>query len=414
MLKLCGHLSRAVENELLTPENCSLPKICLTRRLDKLKVKSAAPLRRPVSIASFAGKMQAKGNPVSRKDLAMRIQNAKLSAKLLMAALLASGLAYGGNPSANLSGQVVPAGSDPPVPAEAEAAGLTTLVADYDFSQPQYATQSNWLDCTGTNSALPWHYGTPGTPPWQLPPCNINQTTDPVTGQTVLNVQWLESYGSNKFLIMCNCLNGTTYVDYPNFYVETVLRIDNASSPFGAPFALGAVWSGQDFGGSYELPSGIELDYVELANGSGGVFDAAVHNWGNLSRANNVIAPGDSNNLPSGYTVTSYHKYGMLFTSDGTTASYACSFVDDFNQGCISTATLSSPNQYLWRNYLLVSNGSNDGAAPDTAQYIQYIRVWSCANWALPAGQTPMAASMCSGSTLFQGDQNGRSLTYWY
>ena len=158
----------------------------------------------------------------------------------------------------------------------------------------------------------------------------------------------------------------------------------------------------------------IELDYAELSAGAGGVGDAAVHNWGNLNGANDFIFSYSSNNLPSGYTVTSYHKYGFLFTSDGATASYACAFVDDINQGCISAATLSSPDQYLWRNYLFVSNGSNGGIAPDTALYVQYIHVFSCANWALPAGQPSTAAHMCNGSTLFQGAQNGQSLTYWH
>ena len=163
------------------------------------------------------------------------------------AALLTPALAYAGTPRATLPGQIVP----PTVPAPAAAAGFTTLAANYDFSQPQYATQSNWLDCSDTNSALPWHYGPPYNTPSQLPPCNINQKTDPVTGQTVLAVQWLNSYGTpaRPALLMCTCFDDTHYLDFPSFYVETVFRMDNASAPFGAPFAQGAVWSGQDANG---------------------------------------------------------------------------------------------------------------------------------------------------------------------
>src|SRR5215475_4350042 len=61
------------------------------------------------------------------------------------AALLVPGLAYAGNPSADLSVQIVPA--VPQVPAGAQAAGFTTLAANYDFSQPKYASQSNYLTC---------------------------------------------------------------------------------------------------------------------------------------------------------------------------------------------------------------------------------------------------------------------------
>src|ERR1700730_17424147 len=81
--------------------------------------------------------------------------------------------------------------SGPTPPAEAVAAGFTTLAANYDFSQPFYATQSNWLDCTGalTGASVPsatWHWGNPGLRPSL--PCNINQATDPVTGQPVLDI----------------------------------------------------------------------------------------------------------------------------------------------------------------------------------------------------------------------------------
>jgi hypothetical protein len=53
----------------------------------------------------------------------------------ITAALLVPSLAYSANPSANLTVQV-----DPAVPAEAAAAGFTTLAANYDFTQPLYAT----------------------------------------------------------------------------------------------------------------------------------------------------------------------------------------------------------------------------------------------------------------------------------
>jgi hypothetical protein len=70
---------------------------------------------------------------------------------LFATVLLAPSLAYSANPTA-----------DSGAPAGALAAGFTTLAANYDFSQALYATQSNWLDCNGTNDSLPWHAGEPG------------------------------------------------------------------------------------------------------------------------------------------------------------------------------------------------------------------------------------------------------------
>jgi hypothetical protein len=62
--------------------------------------------------------------------------------KLFFAAMLvAPSLAY----SADLTVQVVPAASSPAVPAGAQAAGFTTLAANYDFTQP---LPSNWLGCS--------------------------------------------------------------------------------------------------------------------------------------------------------------------------------------------------------------------------------------------------------------------------
>ncbi len=80
------------------------------------------------------------------------------------AALLAPGLVYAADPSANLSVEIVPAGSDPAVPAQAAAAGFTTLAANFDFvnntmcvydgRSPACVAASpttNWLDCTGND-----------------------------------------------------------------------------------------------------------------------------------------------------------------------------------------------------------------------------------------------------------------------
>src|SRR6187200_3041948 len=103
-------------------------------------------------------------------------------------------LAYGANPTADLSVQIVPAGSAPTVPDPAQAAGFTTLSLNADFTQPFYATQSNWLACAGAADPQWWIGGaqTDGAHP---PPCSsVRQANDPSTGQPVLNMTWNPSY----------------------------------------------------------------------------------------------------------------------------------------------------------------------------------------------------------------------------
>lgn len=73
----------------------------------------------------------------------------------------------------------------PAIPAEAQAAGFTHCAANWDFSQPLYATLSNWFDCDGGNPNVLWHSGSAGV--FFSPPCNsrsIHQIND--NGPTVV------------------------------------------------------------------------------------------------------------------------------------------------------------------------------------------------------------------------------------
>jgi hypothetical protein len=79
----------------------------------------------------------------------------------IAAALLALGVAYAVNPSALFSDQVVAPSSDPAIPTDAQAAGFTTRAANFDFSHPGYAMQSNWYDCDGSLPNPLCHQGMP-------------------------------------------------------------------------------------------------------------------------------------------------------------------------------------------------------------------------------------------------------------
>ena len=113
--------------------------------------------------------------------------NRPMKTLLLLAMMMIAAVpAFAAGPTATLQAQIVPVpAGGPGAPAVAQAAGFTTLAANFDFSQPAYATQSNWMDCSQTNNAVTWHNFFPSNA------CNFFQVTDPATGDTVMRNQWL-------------------------------------------------------------------------------------------------------------------------------------------------------------------------------------------------------------------------------
>jgi hypothetical protein len=321
----------------------------------------------------------------------------------LAAMLLAPSLAY----SADLTVQVVPAASSPAVPAGAQAAGFTKLAADYDFSRSLYATQSNWLDCTGSNDSLPWHAGEPGIGPNSQVACNINQGTDPSTGDTVMHLQYLASYGAGigsgttRWMGMQtkNQNSGHVNVSFNNFYIESVYRLgatngDNAAGQLDGPNAVW-VWNDGSGGGSFEL------DVTELYADRGGYADGGGGPHGQPG-GGTFYQSYAANNLPPGYSETAYHKYGALITSDGSTHTYECDFVDDIQQGsCFDMGIAGAdPSMFTTKSWLIASmENHNVQPSANYDLYIKYINAWTCSSI------TP-----CNGSTLF----NNGKLIYWH
>jgi hypothetical protein len=314
---------------------------------------------------------------------------------LFAAVLLAPSLAYSAHPTAASA-----------APAGALAAGFNTLAANYDFSQSLYATQSNWLDCNGTNDLLPWHAGEPGTGPNSQVACNILQRTDPSTGDKVMHLQYLATYGSGigsgqiRWMGMQtkNQNDGYVNVSFNNFYIESVYRIaatnsDNASGQLDGPNGVW-VWNSGSGGGSFEV------DVTELYADRGGYANAGV---GNPDGGSGTLYQSyEPNSLPTGYSETAYHKYAALITSDGSTHTYVCSFVDDIQQGnCLDLNIAGTdPTMFTTKAWLILSM-ENHSVRPSANYdlYVKYINVWTCP-----------AIAPCNGSTLF--DDN--SLIYWH
>src|SRR5262249_52745468 len=81
-----------------------------------------------------------------------------------MAGLLLPCLAYGSEPSTDLSVNVTPT-----PPAAAAAAGFTTLALDAEFSQPQ---PNGWFACKGGPAGALWYQGVEGGDT-KAAPCSV-------------------------------------------------------------------------------------------------------------------------------------------------------------------------------------------------------------------------------------------------
>jgi hypothetical protein len=299
---------------------------------------------------------------------------------VFMAALLMPSLAYGANPTADLSVQIVPAVSAPAVPLPAQAAGFTTLAANYDFTQPFYATQSNWLGCKPLDgNDHQWFQGgvITGNPP---SPCSaIRQANDPLTGQPVLNMTWLPSYhtnADNNYTTGIQTVNDdlTHGVSWPFGYYEFIYRVSRTGAN-----GLTAAWTSPL---NFNPENGIEYDTIEVFYSSS-LTDSCYHNWSNGNDVGCNWFPNTPSNL-SNFDATQYHKYAMRVSGDGRTAIYFCSYVDDIAQGCqrVNTTAAQLAGQ---RNFIQLNVGINCVVPCNNAfqedMYVKSVRVWSCSNW---------------------------------
>jgi len=188
----------------------------------------------------------------------------------LTIALLVPGLAYGGNPSANLSVQVIPAGNASTCDAimgqaatDAATAGFNTCALYNDFTTPIPNTvgtglPSNWLDCNldaGTSSVWYWGFSLFQNNS-EAPPCAGHvswNVVDPTYGNYALhltmNYSELSStdYRANLYgMQTANFAGATNPVpgpgQYPYAYFEWTWRTDSPN-PSGGGDIYNAMWS---------------------------------------------------------------------------------------------------------------------------------------------------------------------------
>lgn len=318
---------------------------------------------------------------------------------LLAAALLAPALAYSASPGTNLSVQIVPAATPTPPPSPtpppppppsppptgltpppgAQAAGFTTLEANYDFTGQTtafYQTLSNWLDCAGASSPQFWTVANPV-------PCSAFSIIND-GGTQVLDIQFQPSFGSQlgagaSSIDGTNTVNSNppnpSYITYPlGMYYEVSMRLPQSTinaCPGGTCLLADAwAWFGPNGGRT-------EWDFIEFySNGAAG---PACHTWdgSTCSGPPSVGYPG----------FTSYHTYGVLITSDGTNEN-ACTYLDNSLVGCGGEVATGTPADATQRNYLRLDVGpqstSGFGGVWPTSNmdaYIQWVRVWGCPGW---------------------------------
>jgi hypothetical protein len=386
----------------------------------------------------------------------LHIESYMMKKLLFMAMLLAPGLAYGQNPSADLSVQVVSANTGIPcaigkpytanggqVPAGAAAAGFTACALNIDMSQAYYQTLSNWIDCSadpGTAAATPVMYNDPGG--WG----NGSKCADSPAPYTVVNdggVMALKTLlpsgltDTKSASINSTKNNYTAGQLFPNsMYVEVRYRLDGArcGQTGTYPAACTPV-------GVYDYVSGVnpsgspffEFDWIETFVSSG--EPSGGQNQEHLHPSNNgtgMNAPGEYDNfgggLCCGYVFhlalnqQQYHTYGERMVSDGaanlsgTTSGHMtwCAYHDGTQDGCqagtysnnagVPVDTFSNRVLMKLENYVVNRSGVSPVPINFTPNpqigYITNYAIFVCPGWrsGVATGMTPTGGA-CLNST---------------
>jgi hypothetical protein len=325
---------------------------------------------------------------------------------LLTAALLAPALAYG-QLSVPLSPlpPVAPA-QDPTVPAPAAAAGFTTPVINADFTTPGnfWSNTANYITNCGAAASVPnqpttWHFTNAQTFTNNQSPCSQTSIVIDTAGggnqalRKLLGVGEVSTNdGSLTFPTPYGQGGASSWLPNERFIVVTarldcLTRYQQACPPgFVAGQTNGEVafWSTEATG----LPAWIDLNDLETG------YPSRCCSWngsiGDFSHALPDAFPVASATDP----MTAYHTIATLYTSDESSAIWACQWVDPNPSyttgfiGCISYTGASS-GQYTQHNrYYLLSTSLIPTKARGGVQsypmslWIKSFAMWSCTNFA--------------------------------
>jgi hypothetical protein len=324
---------------------------------------------------------------------------------LFFAIILLPCIAYGADPSSNLSTNVVPPGSSPPVPAGAAAAGFTTLALNSDFTQPQAA---NWLGgCSVAGNGAPTNSSDNTGHNWYLniwwsntyQNCGVVQVSDPAFGGTVLDMPWVSKANWQQIGTVIQSApwfsTGTAGTFPNNAYYEITMRMTPIANGAYAAFYTWPVLAMTD-----TSKAGLEIDVIEEDAGNLGNSDGALHNWGQPGTPGAWLWLGKgSPGLPSNFDPNQYHKFAARSTSDGTNQT-TCSYIDDVFQQCVAIPGGMNANNQVARYFLIVQNAcdwwnypSNFCNGQNQHMYVKSVKVWSCPSWQTTQCNGPVDSS---------------------
>jgi hypothetical protein len=346
------------------------------------------------------------------------------------AALLVPGLAYGQNPSADLSVQVVPPGRPSgiacaigpnytgTIPTDAQTAGFTTCALNSDFTTSQFATVSNWLggtNCTFTGIGTPVWFNTDNG--HGAAPCSdIRIITDGSNG-TVADISYTQTDLSAGRLAT---------------QLSTVKQDSSQGHVF--PSAVYFEWKGR-------VTSQSMASYNGSTNGSGGsgqflLFGPFLYGDTAATTAGdhfceqdfdefyanpNAVAPGVINAFCSGsiggpvpsamqqcttrcsnFDPTVMHVYGYLATTDGNQKLSVCTYVDGSKLGCSNMTRISPATTSFTTLQQMILELGPENTAPNSFHgpqdaLVQYLRIFTCANWNQSGSTSNPIGNACSG-----------------
>jgi hypothetical protein len=313
------------------------------------------------------------------------------------AALLAPSLAYAGNPSADLTIQIVPPPPpNPGVPAPAAAAGFTTPVIRADFTVPGnfWSNTANYITNCGAAASVPgqpatWHFTTFGVSNNQLAPCSRTSiVTDPVYGGQVLNEQMQPNDLSGDsmslgFPVANKSGGGHTWLPN-NYYIRIVARCDA-----GCVYYTGTVQGHMAFWArttNYGESTWVDQDDFETGwNGNQPLYLSQTDEWYNGGANRNFATYTKTpNGTPD---ITQYLTIEALYTSDGSTKTAQCIWVNGtLAASPCSTGSFQFPASYGrisrdWESSLSWYPPGAPCCLPINANfYIKSLEIWSCAN----------------------------------
>jgi hypothetical protein len=323
---------------------------------------------------------------------------------IFTAALLVPSLAYAGNPSANVTVQVVPVSNGiacdigpnytGSIPAGAQAAGFTHCAANYDFTTSGYSSTSSWLDCAGASSPQ-WYVSEDGLPPTSCPPDLSTQfqiVTDGGTQTLQMTYTHITDWNAG---IYSTKMSTASPLGWPNpagtlfpqaNYTESVVRMtSNSTAQCPASQASGGCLVSDSWSYGPDQVTGVEWDFIEIytngATGSCGGGASCGSGGGGLAQ------PGRIN----GFDPTIYHNYGVRQTIDSNGNFGLCHYLDggqitnDSTGAPPCTAGVIDGRAHGFRDFMLQEvgpQGSSFGAPRlDEVYMVRRMTVWTCPNW---------------------------------